>query len=156
MKKPWHVTAVAATVLIALIVFSGVPGRALLQLPGPIKLPGTIQLPDIPLLPPGPTVEIDPLLSQVLSAAGSGQLVEAVVTYDRHPTAIDLAVVRATGVALLPFRVLPMVGVRGTPPQILSLFPLPGLQVDLVAGARNNTYFSPTYTEARPRGKDHR
>jgi serine protease AprX len=121
MKKPWHVTTVAATVLIALIVSSGVPGGALLQLPGPIQLPG------IPLLPPGPTIEIDPLLSQVLSAAGSGQLVEAVVAYDHHPTAIDLAVVRATGVAILPFRVLPMVGVRGTPRQILRLFTVPGL-----------------------------
>lgn len=49
------------------------------------------------------------------------------MTFDHYPTAIDLLLVQATGVATLPFRVLPMVGVRGTPSQILSLFTLPGL-----------------------------
>lgn len=67
-------TAVAITVVIALIVFSVVPGRALIQLPGTSLLP----LPGTSLLPIVPTVVIDPLLSQVLGAAGSWQFVEAV------------------------------------------------------------------------------
>jgi serine protease AprX len=111
MKKPWHVRAVTVTVVIALIVFSGVAGRAVIQLPGTGGL----------------TVEIDPLLLEVLGAAGWGQLVEAVVTFDHDPSATDLVAVQATGVEMRPFSVLPMVGVRGTASQIFGLFGLPGL-----------------------------
>ena len=115
MKKSWHVRAVTVTVVIALIVFSGVAGRALVQLPGT----GHLSL--------GPTIEIDPLLLEVLGAAGLGQLVEAVVTFDHDPSATDLVAVQATGVEMRPLSVLPMVGVRGTASQIFGLFGLPGL-----------------------------
>jgi serine protease AprX len=71
----------------------------------------------------GPTVEIDPVLGQVLS----GQPVEAVLTFTTYPSSIVLAAVAATGVEVLPLRVLPMIGVRGTAIQILGLASLPGL-----------------------------
>jgi hypothetical protein len=50
------------------------------------------------------------------------------VTFDRYPSATDLAAVSATGVDVLEFRALPMVGVRGTPAQIELLFRLPGVR----------------------------
>lgn len=97
--------AVTTAMLIALTEFTGAPAWALAQVP-----------------------EIDPVLLQVLQAAGSDQLIEAVVTFDHSPTLTDLATVQATGVEIVPFRILPMLGVRGTTAQILGLFGLPGLR----------------------------
>jgi len=116
MTRRWHVIAV----LIGLLALPGAP--ALAQL-----LPG---LPPVPL-PPTPiqlTVEIDPTLQQRLATVTPDQPVEAVLTFSRYPSTIDLFLVAATGVQTLPFRMLPMVGVRGIPAQIQSLFTLPGLK----------------------------
>ena len=85
----------------------------------------------------GPT--IDPLLRQVLATAAANHAVEAVVTFNQFPTMLDLAAVRATGVQIVQFRVLPMVGVRGTPAQISSLFTLPGVRS--IYYNRQLTYF---------------
>ena len=74
----------------------------------------------------GPT--IDPMLRQVLAAAAANHAVEAVVTFRELPTLLDLAAVRATGVQIVQFRVLPMVGVRGTPAQVSTLFTLAGVR----------------------------
>src|SRR5439155_18909034 len=109
MTRRWHVIAV----LIGLLALPGAP--ALAQL-----LPG---LPPVPL-PPTPiqlTVEIDPTLQQRLATVTPDQPVEAVLTFSRYPSTIDLFLVAATGVQTLPFRMLPMVGVRGIPAQIQSL-----------------------------------
>jgi serine protease AprX len=85
----------------------------------------------------GPT--IDPLLQQVLATSPATQAVEAVVTFNQFPTTLDLLAVRATGVQTVQFQVLPMVGVRGTPAQISSLFTLPGVRS--VYYNRQLTYF---------------
>src|SRR2546425_8437141 len=114
MRRGWHVTATAIAVVIGLLGFQGVPVRA--QLLG--------------IAPPwlSFTGEIDPILRHALDAAAPGELVEAVVVFDQYPSALALATVRTTGVQVLPFRMLPMVGVRGTAVQILSLVGLPGVR----------------------------
>jgi serine protease AprX len=71
---------------------------------------------------------IDPILRQVLATAAANQPVEAVVTFNQAPTALNLVAVRAAGVHVAQLRVLPMVGVRGTPAQIASLFTLAGVR----------------------------
>jgi serine protease AprX len=71
---------------------------------------------------------IDPILRQVLATAAANLPIEAVVTFNHAPTTLDLVAVRAAGVQIAQFRVLPMVGVRGTPAQISSLFTLPGVR----------------------------
>ncbi len=82
---------------------------------------------------------IDPMLRQVLATAAANLTVEAVVTFRQFPTMLDLALVRATGVQTVQFRVLPMVGVRGTPAQISSLFTLAGVRS--IYYNRQLTYF---------------
>ena len=82
---------------------------------------------------------IDPLMLQRLGQLLPWQRIEAVLTFDSMPTPADLSVVRATGVELVSFRALPMVGVRGTPAQIRALFNLPGLRS--VFYNRQLTYF---------------
>lgn len=74
------------------------------------------------------TAEVDPLLLDVLRGAAPGQPAEAVLTFGHDPMAADLLAVTATGVDVVPFRVLPMLGVRGTSTQILALLALPGLR----------------------------
>lgn len=74
--------------------------------------------------PAGVTLEpifTDPNLEQVLATASPSQLLETVVTFKQYPTATNLAAVRATGVQVVAFKALPMVGVRGTASQISSL-----------------------------------
>jgi serine protease AprX len=93
---------------------------ALIGTPGAVPA-GLFGIVPIPL---GSPVEIDPVLRQVLSS----QPVEAVLTFTTYPSAIVLAAVAATGVEVLPLRVLPMIGVRGTATQILGLASLPGLR----------------------------
>jgi serine protease AprX len=82
---------------------------------------------------------IDPMLRQVLATTSANQAVEAVVTFDNFPSILDVAAIRATGVQLVQLRMLPMVGVRGTPAQIASLFTLPGVRS--VYYNRQLTYF---------------
>ena len=87
-----------------------------------------ISLP-LPILPP-PIIStvIDPILQQLLQTAPAGQIIEAVLTFDHVPSAGDLFAVTATGVDVVSFRVLPMLGVRGTSTQIAALLSLPGLR----------------------------
>jgi serine protease AprX len=92
------------------------------------QLGGLLPLPEINPPPIVSTGTIDPVLSSVLQSATSDQLIKAVVTLDHYPTLTDLLAIQATGVEFRPFRVLPMVGVRGTSLQILGLFALPGLR----------------------------
>jgi serine protease AprX len=82
---------------------------------------------------------IDPMLRQVLATAPANQAVEAVVTFDSFPGILDIAAIRATGVRLVQLRMLPMVGVQGTPAQISSLFTLPGVRS--IYYNRQLTYF---------------
>ena len=109
MTRPWRVRLAALVVACALI---GTPGAV------PAGLFGIVPI------PLGSPVEIDPVLRQVLSS----QPVEAVLTFTTYPSSIVLAAVAATGVEVLPLRVLPMIGVRGTATQILGLASLPGLR----------------------------
>jgi serine protease AprX len=76
----------------------------------------------------GPSrVRIDPGLRQRTAAAGSSAVVEAIVTFYRRPTEVEIAPIRALGVQIASLRVLPMIAVRGTPDQISRLSGLPGL-----------------------------
>jgi len=107
----------AALVLVVGFLAQSASVRAQLRLPSPSVLPA-----------PGPlTNQVDPALRQRLATAASSQLVEAVVTFYRRPTAVELAPIQSLGLQLLRFDVLPMVGVRGTAAQIASLLGLPGL-----------------------------
>src|SRR5258706_5331959 len=82
---------------------------------------------------------IDPILQQVLATASATQAVEAVVTFNQLPTTLDLLAVRATGVQTVQLQALPMVGVRGTPAQVSSLFALTGVRS--IYYNRQLTYF---------------
>ena len=109
MRHQWRVLVLTIAVLCLL---NGFAAGQILPLPLPIIS----------------TAAIDPILQQILQTASLGQIVEAVLTFDHVPTATDLLAVTATGVDMVSFRVLPMVGVRGTSTQILALLGLPGLR----------------------------
>lgn len=94
---------------------------------GLVQAPVRAQLGLVPTQPAS-AVQIDPTLRRLLATVASNQHVEAVLTFNHYPTPVDLAAVRLTGAQVLPFKVLPMVGVRGTASQISSLFGLPGLR----------------------------
>jgi serine protease AprX len=85
------------------------------------------------------TAIVDPALSLLLQSGGSGDSIEAVVTFDRYPTAADVLAVQQTGVEVFPFKVLPMVAVRGTNQQIRGLLSL--LSLRSVHFNRRLTYF---------------
>src|SRR5438093_10293939 len=112
MRKVWRVLAGTVAVV------AGLNGFAAAQ----ISLP-------LPILPP-PIIStvIDPILQQLLRTAPAGQIIEAVLTFDHVPSAGDLFAVTATGVDVVSFLVLPMLGVRGTSTQIAVLLSLPGLR----------------------------
>ena len=112
MRTRWHLICEATALLIALLGLSGIPVRAQL-----------VTLPRV-----NPVLTIDPVLTQVLATAAPNQLVEAVVTFHQYPSQLDLAAVKATGVQVLQFGALPMVGVRGTALQVSSCFGLSGLR----------------------------
>jgi serine protease AprX len=74
------------------------------------------------------TVEIDPLLSDVLNTTVATSPVQAILTFDHQPTATDVAAVKATGVAVHQFGRLPMLAVQGLPAQVKATFGLAGLR----------------------------
>lgn len=118
MRRQPRLIALASALVIVLVI-TGLAGA---------QVGGLLPLPPLDLLPGLPTAPIDPLLQDLLNTARPDERVEAVVTFDRLPTATDLAAVAATGVETLRFRALPMVGVRGTTTQIRGLFALPGVR----------------------------
>src|SRR5438093_5741486 len=123
MKTRWRVTV--TTVVIGLL--------GLAVVPAPAKISGITPSGIAPTLggvpaPGGSTIEIDPTLRRVLGTAAPGQRVEAVMTFSQYPNATVLRTVSTTGVQVLSFRRLPMLGVRRTPAQIQSLFGLPGVR----------------------------
>jgi serine protease AprX len=127
MRTPRYVIGAMTVIVIALL---GLPeGSAVAQLrvqrPG---IPPPARRPGIPPPARNVSLKVDPVLRQVLARAAPNQLIEAVITFDQHPSAIDLAAVSATGVDVLEFRALPMYGVRGTRDQISRLFRLPGVR----------------------------
>lgn len=73
------------------------------------------------------SLEIDTLLTQQLQQATPDTSLEAILTYDHQPTAVDVAAAKATGVLVHQFSALPMLAVRGTPDQIRATFSLTGL-----------------------------
>ena len=73
------------------------------------------------------TPTVDPQLKEKLAAVDDATLVRAVLTYDQKPTEVQVERVRATGVAVKTFSVLPMLGVEGTKSQIEQLFSLEGV-----------------------------
>jgi serine protease AprX len=79
------------------------------------------------------------LSSEVIRTTSPVRFIEAVVTFDHSPTAKDLLALQASGIQVRPFRVLPIVGVRGTSLQIRALLRLPGLRS--VYLNRRLTYF---------------
>jgi serine protease AprX len=64
---------------------------------------------------------IDAVLASALAAATSTDLVEAAVVLPAVPSALDLTLLRSTGVTALPLRRLPMAVVRGTRAQLTSV-----------------------------------
>src|SRR6266850_7838835 len=107
--------------LVALATLALTAGLASAQL-SLLPLPGGV--PGFPVS----TVKIDPVLSSALRSAGLDQPLQAVLSFDRYPTAADLLAIRATGVQVRALRALPMVGVQGTSLQIRLLPALPGLR----------------------------
>jgi serine protease AprX len=119
--KPW--TALAGAVLLALALWVGVPAHGQLLRSGL----------ELPLIETGPfplarALSMDPLLSELLRTAAPRNPIEAVLTFDHYLTVADLLAIRTSGVQVRPFRVLPMVSVRGTSLQIRALLTLPGLR----------------------------
>lgn len=74
------------------------------------------------------TVEIDPLLTDKLATAAPNAQLQAIITYDHQPTALDVSAAKAKGLLVHQFSALPMLAVQGTPAQIRSAFTLPGVQ----------------------------
>jgi serine protease AprX len=74
------------------------------------------------------TVEVDSLLRQQLAAAAPNAQLEAIVTYNAMPTALDVTAARSRGLLVHQFKALPMLAVRGTPAQIQSTFTLSGVR----------------------------
>lgn len=72
-------------------------------------------------------VEVDPRLEGVLSGGSGGEPVRAVLTFEARPTAAQVAAVRALGVEVETFEVLPMLAVEGTAAEISGSLELPGL-----------------------------
>jgi serine protease AprX len=68
-----------------------------------------------------PAAALDPVLQATLATAAPGSPVEAALVFRGVPTAGDLALVRAVGVATVPLSRLPMAIVRGTPAQLRAL-----------------------------------
>lgn len=75
---------------------------------------------------PSARVTVDPGLKEELAGLGSGEVTEAIVTFEDDVSPADLEAVRQTGVAVHTFEELPMVAVQGTGTQIDSLFSLDG------------------------------
>ena len=65
--------------------------------------------------------KIDDILREVLATAGPAERLQAIVTFSSKPTALDLALVSATGVKVVPLRVLPMVAIEGTRLQLTAV-----------------------------------
>jgi serine protease AprX len=107
--------------IVALAVLAFTAGLAPAQL-SLLPIPGGVR--GFPASP----IKIDPLLSSALQSAGSGNPLQAVLTFDHYPTAAELLAIRASGVQVAPLRALPMVAVQGTSLQIQSLPTLPGLR----------------------------
>jgi serine protease AprX len=113
MRRSQYALGAATVLVIAFLGLREAPVRA--QLPPAAPLAHS-------------SIRIDPLLRQALASATRNELIEAVITFGERPSANDIAAVSATGVDMLRFRALPMVGVRGTPGQISLLFRLPGVR----------------------------
>lgn len=64
---------------------------------------------------------IDAVLGAALASASPSELVEAAIVFDAMPTALQLTLVRSTGVAAVPLRKLPMAVVRGTKAQLQAV-----------------------------------
>ena len=64
---------------------------------------------------------LDAVLSATLAAASPTELIEAAVVFDAMPSALQLSLVRGTGVSVVPLRTLPMATVRGTRAQLQAL-----------------------------------
>jgi serine protease AprX len=128
------VTALAGAVLLAVALWAGVPAHSQL-------LPPRLAPPPIGSgrLPRATVLSIDPLLSELLRTASPLRFIEAVVTFDHSPTAKDLLALQASGVQVRPFRVLPMVGVRGTSLNLRGLLTMRGVRS--IHFNRQLTYF---------------
>jgi serine protease AprX len=84
---------------------------------------------------------IDRHLSQALLSADPFDSIEAVVTFASPPGQLDLAALSATGVAIAPFRQLPMVGIKGSPLQISAVTRLALPTIVSIYLNRQLTYF---------------
>jgi serine protease AprX len=121
------------TRVVAFAALAFTAGLAPAQLINLLPIPGGVR--GFPASP----IKIDPLLSSALQSAGSGNPLQAVLTFDHYPTATELVTIRAAGVQVRAFRTLPMVGVQGTSLQIRSLPILRGLRS--IYFNRRLTYF---------------
>jgi serine protease AprX len=128
------VTALAGAVLLAVALWAGRPAHSQL-------LPPRLAPPPIGggPLPRARGVSIDPLLSELLRTASPARFIEAVVTFDHSPTTKDLLALQTSGVQIRPFRVLPMVGVRGTSLNLRGLLTMRGVRS--IYFNRELTYF---------------
>jgi serine protease AprX len=70
---------------------------------------------------------LDAELRSELSSLGSGEVTQAILTYENRPTGVQVEAVRAVGVDVHTFDALPMVAVQGTAAQIRQLATLGGV-----------------------------
>ncbi len=71
---------------------------------------------------------VDPALQQLLGSSGPDTQLSLIVTYEQSASTSDLQALLATGAAVAPFEVLPMVGVLATPVQIELITQLTGVR----------------------------
>ncbi|MGH3090172.1 MAG: S8 family serine peptidase [Rubrobacteraceae bacterium] len=69
-------------------------------------------------------LDVDPLLSEKISALGQDEVTQAILTYDDNPTAEEVETVRQTGVSVHTFDELPMLTVEGNARQLNDLLSL--------------------------------
>jgi serine protease AprX len=84
---------------------------------------------------------VDPLLSQTLESGDPFEPVQAIATFSSRPGALDLAALAGTGVQIVPFRQLPMVGIKGTRLQMSAVIRLKLPKLQSLYLNRQLTYF---------------
>lgn len=84
---------------------------------------------------------IDPVLQQILAAAGPLEPVQAIVTFNAKPSTLALNVLRLSGVEIRPLQVLPMVAIQGTRLQVSAATTLGVPGVVSIYYNRNLDYF---------------
>jgi serine protease AprX len=74
------------------------------------------------------SIEIDPLLTDLLEVSSSDTVHTAIITYDHYPTSSDLLELETLGLDTYLFNNLPMIAIEGTSLEIEATFLLSGIR----------------------------